>query len=344
MASSLRTRRASGFTLVELLVVIAIIGILVALLLPAIQAAREAARRAQCSNNMKQIGLALHNFHDTQGHFPVGLRTHSAPNWRVWILPYVEEGALYARFNMNVASGFYAHSGFTYPELYEVELTVFHCPSSAFDIRNPGDLSYTQRGFPSPVSPPQVSMVMDYVGISGATPDPAGRTNVCTGDMLRASSSSCVTGMLIPFQTKAMRDCIDGTSSVIIVAEQSGQVNRRERSANPLGPWHGVANHNQAVWAADGSSPLPLTGSCTGCYPAGVTTVRYPPNAFWNEGAPSTANDSLATFNTVINSYHPGGIHVLLTDGSNRFVSEAISMDTLRRLCVRDDGGVVEAY
>ena len=87
----------NGFTLVELLVVIAIIGILIALLLPAVQAAREAARRAQCSNNMKQIGLALHNYHDTYGRFPIGARTvmTDATSWRFAILSFLEQSSIF---------------------------------------------------------------------------------------------------------------------------------------------------------------------------------------------------------------------------------------------------------
>jgi prepilin-type N-terminal cleavage/methylation domain-containing protein/prepilin-type processing-associated H-X9-DG protein len=91
------SKRSAGFTLVELLVVIAIIGILVALLLPAVQAAREAARRNQCQNNLKQLGIGLHNFHDVNKKFPVG--THDDDNrsycWRTWLLPYIEQEAIY---------------------------------------------------------------------------------------------------------------------------------------------------------------------------------------------------------------------------------------------------------
>src|SRR3954447_15007821 len=106
----LRTRSRRGFTLIELLVVIAIIGVLIALLLPAVQAAREAARRAQCTNNLKQIALAMHNYHDTVGSFPPGGISGGDPNgwwsggwwpWTVFILPAMEQGTLYNAINFS---------------------------------------------------------------------------------------------------------------------------------------------------------------------------------------------------------------------------------------------------
>src|SRR5688572_10057430 len=95
-----RFKRRSGFTLVELLVVIAIIGVLVALLLPAVQAAREAARRAQCNNQMKQLALACHNFHDTFNSVPPVDISDNFATWAVFILPYIEQPALYSEWNI----------------------------------------------------------------------------------------------------------------------------------------------------------------------------------------------------------------------------------------------------
>lgn len=343
----MKRRARSAFTLVELLVVITIIGILIALLLPAVQAAREAARRGQCTNNMKQIGLAMHGHHDKQGSFPMGSRVPGPTgyNWRVDVLPYLDQISLYEHLNTKSGGSgvFYAHFNFggstANQILYSIRLAGYVCPSSVFGATNPAHMGYSHDP-PNTSDVSKVSMVMDYVGISGAMPDPAGRTNVCTGDFLCSSSSNCNNGMLVPDETKAVKDCTDGTSSTIIVAEQSGQVNRVERSANALGGWHGWANVGQSTF--NSRTPLPLTSG--GCwYTAGTTTVRYVPNAFWFSGATGQAYSVLSN-NTVINSYHPGGLNLLLTDGSVRFATETIAFDTLRQLCVRDDGLVVGEY
>lgn len=129
---------AVGFTLVELLVVIAIIGILVALLLPAVQAAREAARRNQCGNNLKQIGVALHNFASTKKHFPPGSTTTNVniggPYWTTWsvdILPYLEEQALYDEWNQDIALEAYnaTNPEFSNEVIQRTILQVYLCPS-----------------------------------------------------------------------------------------------------------------------------------------------------------------------------------------------------------------------
>ncbi len=331
----MRNRRR-GFTLIELLVVIAIIAILIALLLPAVQQAREAARRSSCKNNMKQIGLALHNYHDVMRSFPMAVGAHGKPNWRIFILPYLDQAPLYNQLSTSGA-GFYAHSpapsgtppvaGFSgNTVLRNLVLNVYNCPSSVnANFANASNLSYN-------------SMTVHYVGISGATPDPAARANVCTGNFNNGGANYCKNGLMLAFESAKIRDCTDGTSNTIIVSEQSGQVNGRDISANALGAFHGIAN---APWNA--GTTFPFTASVGGTYPSGITTVRYPPNAFRRSGASGPAA-SHYSFNTVINSMHVGGLHVLMADGAVRFLSENIDFTTLTELCAKDDGQVIGEF
>ena len=129
-----------GFTLIELLVVIAIIAVLIALLLPAVQQAREAARRSQCKNNMKQVGLAFHNYHDTMRVFPYGVAWNDAPNWRVMLMPYLDQAPLYNSLGgVKTGNGFWSHSpgsgatigyGSSNDAIRNLVLNVYACPSS----------------------------------------------------------------------------------------------------------------------------------------------------------------------------------------------------------------------
>ena len=172
-----RCPSAKGFTLVELLVVIAIIGILIALLLPAVQSAREAARRMRCSNNLKQIGLALHNYHSTFQCFPFGSRSGpvaptnlTGSNWRLALLGYTEQAQLDKRLNYvggsfsgsNIA-GYEASGG--NEALLGVIMDFYLCPSSTVDatVNAPGSMNDRR------------TQMHHYVGISGSTPDPGGR-------------------------------------------------------------------------------------------------------------------------------------------------------------------------
>ncbi len=332
-----------GFTLIELLVVIAIIAILIALLLPAVQQAREAARRSQCKNNMKQIGLALHNYHDVFSTLPLGGRTgraapspaaqndHFGSNWRAALLPYIDQAPAYNIINFETG-GFWAHISSFQTILRTLVVPVYNCPSSPHGMHNEADLPAAANG----------SMVIDYVGISGATPDPALRATVCSGTL--GSGVWCDNGLLTLGRSLRMRDCTDGTSNTIVVAEQSGQVNGKEISANYLGGWFGMAsnttNGSLNNWPAN-VRPGDLA-SCNG-YPGGTTTIAHPPNSYWTTTPPSNASTG-GKFNTIVNSFHVGGIHVLLTDGAVRFVSENIDMGTLRLLAVRDDGNIIGEF
>jgi prepilin-type N-terminal cleavage/methylation domain-containing protein len=131
-------QRYAAFTLVELLVVIAIIGILIALLLPAVQAAREAARRSQCTNNLKQIGLALQNYHDQNQTFPFGVRAQGwGPSFYVGLLPYMEQTALYQKYDMiGSNNGYLAGNSYLNSVVANVRLPALKCPSSPLPLLN----------------------------------------------------------------------------------------------------------------------------------------------------------------------------------------------------------------
>jgi len=316
-----------GFTLIELLVVIAIIAVLIALLLPAVQQAREAARRTQCKNHLKQIGLALHNYHDVANGFPIGgLRNDFGANWRVRILPYLDQGPAYNQISFSAS--FFAHRNLQ-PILTTLRVPAYQCPSSRFGMTNSADISLAYD-----------AQVIDYVGITGATPDPANRASVCTADNIVSGGTYCNNGVMVIYRSIKIRDITDGTSNTIVIAEQSGQVNGSENSANALGGWHGwVHNSGEAI---DPGTNLSTLTSVSG-YLGGMTTFRHPVNSFWLTGAHGSANSEYKV-NTVLNSFHEGGTHVLLSDGAVRFVSENLDLDTMRRLCVRDDGYVVGEF
>lgn len=324
----------TGFTLIELLVVIAIIAILIALLLPAVQQAREAARRSQCKNNLKQLGLAIHNYHDVFNTYPIGARAASGSsiccstcgtNWRVGLWPYLDAAPVYNKINfaacfMSDTSGL-IRNGFNLENQILRGLVVspvFNCPSSMNPNR--ADTNPVTNNF-------HKGQTVDYVGIMGAVPDPNGRANVVANGNYNGGIYAN-NGTLLVQQSTSMKDLVDGSSNIIVVSEQSGLVGTQDISANYYGGWAGWTG--QVVpWA-----------TVTDHWHSGLTAVRYPPNQ------KTTANGAVNRYNpnTIINSMHVGGIHVLLGDGSVRFVSDNINFLTLSRLCVKDDGQPVGEF
>ena len=325
----LRTRH--GFTLVELLVVIAIIGILVALLLPAVQSAREAARWMQCGNNMKQMGLALHNYHTAFACFPFGSRSGTiyayntyGTNWRTSILPFLEQSTLFDKLNFETGS-FSAWNGQPFSGGNEVLkgllVPVYRCPSNSTDPFVNSPTSVNDDG----------GMMHDYVGISGAYPDPGGRaSSVCRQSM---RGYVCNTGMLLPHECARIDDARDGTSNTLLVAEQSGTVDDVPIRSNYAGGWAGARDEGHDL-SPRRANAIPDDGSAN-YYHCGLTVVR-----FQIHYQTPVVGSSSATYetNTILNSFHPGVILTVFGDGSVRTLSESMDMDLLRRLAAANDG------
>jgi prepilin-type N-terminal cleavage/methylation domain-containing protein len=310
--------RIRAFTLVELLVVIAIIGILVALLLPAVQAAREAGRRTSCNNNIKQIGLALHNYHDTKKRFPTGHRnTVAAANWRVEIFPFMEQMPLYQQLNPNDI--------YNPVQMRKLMLSAYWCPSSPLPEYQPQSWATWWTNWEH--------MVPAYQGIMGATPDPAGQATVCNSNY---GGWWCSNGMLLWNDSTTFASCTDGTSNVIIVAEQSGKVINATTNGGPdlrngyYTPWGG--NTSGATKGVPGCLANP--GSCSDLWGMGLTCNAYAINS---KTAGTGANFTWGG-NTILNSGHPTGINVGLTDASVHFVSDQIDFNVFQRACARGDG------
>lgn len=331
----LRTHRR-GFTLIELLVVIAIIAILIALLLPAVQQAREAARRSQCKNQLKQLGLALHNYHDVNKTFPIGARSPiSAPNWRVGVLPYLDSANLYSELNIDSSStvggfssrredsGSYGYGSGPNAVLVGLRLPGWNCPSNAASTNAFGQSPTYNNA--------EAGQTHDYVGISGAAPDPggnAGTNSIVTG----YGGIFAQNGMLYANGVTQMHNVTDGTSNTMIVGEQSGLVGTLDIRANYHGGWAGITT---------AGNPASMTGSP---YGAGITTVRYPINASTDVCTTTSGCNTVYDANTVLNSMHNGGTHALLVDGSVRFLADTIFFDTLLQLSAKNDNEVLAEF
>jgi len=330
-----RSNRSFGFTLVELLVVIAIIGVLVALLLPAVQAAREAARRMSCGNNMKQIGLALHNYHDAFKSFPYGARGDasgwgSGPNWRISVLPFMEQNNVYDQLSFAGTDSFSSYSSNGYSGntiLKGLVIDTYRCPSSAAPVNGP-----PPAGSPGNDNS-QNGQLVDYVGISGVTRDGTAFPAAKCSSGYAYGGTMCYNGSLIGNDVLNMASITDGTSNTIIVAEQSGLVLdlsdsvRKDLRSNYVGAWVGTEN---GVKFTANTNPSSATG---------VTTIRYAIN-YKPNGLPA-GSEKLWQPNTILNSFHAAGIQTVRADGSVHYVADTIEMLTLRKLASKEDGLVI---
>jgi prepilin-type N-terminal cleavage/methylation domain-containing protein len=339
--------RPRGFTLIELLVVIAIIAILIALLLPAVQQAREAARRSQCTNNLKQIGLALHNYESTYTVFPIGSRggtiynqtgTKNATNWRVSVLPYLDQTPLFNQLNFNSGSfssnTVLADSYVGNEVLRGFVMPAYRCPSSAAEVFPQTYLNYGSATVPTPTASyfnGGNGLGIQYVGIQGAAPTFTWTAPVEHFDCQHGWS--CLSGVMAVNQSRAIRDVVDGTSNTLLVGEQSGLVRQTNVSSNYFGGWMGARNL---------LVPSPAcTGGALDIWQTGTTCVRFAPNS---QTAQNGASAQPYRNNTILNSFHTGGVFVCLCDGSVRFISDNIDFQNFKKLAMRNDAQVIGEF
>lgn len=333
--------REAGFTLIELLVVIAIIAILVSLLLPAVQQAREAARRTQCKNNLKQIGLAMHNYHDVYTVFPLGAYSaidddmgydDDGYGWATMLLPYIEQGNLYAQMpttfgdgmaypgNWGVIQRYFDANGVIIPGSGQ-PLAAFRCPSStlpavtgAFAVPCQDRPGSPCSGLTTSISPPDYATgqgTSDYKASAGA------------GDRGMFSKARDAAGGSGGKGTK-IRDVTDGTSNTIAIGEAAYITNTAQ-----WGVWIGANNADEPVMFKTESPSFINAG----------TTI--------NDMAHAVDDDCAFSF-------HTGGAQFLFADGSVHFVSENIDTGfndgnttfngTYERLGVINDGQVVGEF
>ena len=326
-APSNRARRA--FTLVELLVVIAIIGVLVALLLPAVQSAREAARRTQCMNNLHQVGLALHNYENALTVFPsgglYGRGGGYGHSWWVRILPYAEEKAIYDQFDqMGNANGYtgwvggasYGGNAYNRDLLRKKFFKFMYCPSSSLDKLV---LNYAAHEYGLTASP-------TYTGISGATNHESATDKSTLGG---ADGRICSGGILNMHVAVRGGEITDGLSNTIAVGEQSDWC--RDLN-NPRFDCRSDCGHGFCMGPGNDGWQRQFNTTCVvhrlGEKSAGAT------------GVPGNCGP-----NRSIQSAHPGGALVCFGDGNVRFLREGIdTLTVLYNLANRDDGNTQLKY
>jgi prepilin-type N-terminal cleavage/methylation domain-containing protein len=304
-------RRQAGFTLVELLVVIAIIGVLVALLLPAVQMARESANRMSCSNNMKQVGLALHNFHDTNKALPPHRLTFNYLTWPVMVMPFIEQQPLYDRFNIRAS---YASQP---ADVVQTNVEAYVCPSRratpAISIGEP-----TQ-----PIDPVQDGATGDYGGNAG---DNAGWDNgpsaskPAPNGVFVHGQMTTVGGLIQTFKYDINFASIsDGLSNTILIGEKAVDVS----AVN-----HGGGEGDGPIYSGTAVCYTARTG---GAFAGTIAqSIRLPPPG------PGTY--------PIWGSFHPGVCQFTLCDGSVRQIVTTLDQNTLHRLSVRDDGKPVDGF
>lgn len=329
-----------AFTLVELLVVIAIIGVLVALLLPAVQAAREAARRMQCGNNLKQYGLALHNYHDVYKTFPIGgIGGWSADHyyklsWQARVIPFIEQATIFSAVDFSKKNA--ADILINGQPLLTIGPPYARCPSDTSNHLQPHGNDAN-----APLTGTSDRFNGSYSGSLGSqsTPSANGACNVWQQFMEPLGAGNSTHGDCVSKQNLSgmfcrglwgnavcvkIADVTDGTSNTLFV----GEVLARCVSHRQWGFWDYDGINN-----AHASTVVPINNktTCDNRPPSQVTHPGCEPDTNWN-------------FSWGFKSDHPGGAQFCLVDGSVTFLSQTMDHTTYQRLGGRRDGNPVGNY
>lgn len=328
--SSSRVGR-SGFSLIELLVVISIIAVLIALLMPAVQKVREAANRTSCANNLKQIGLAVHNYHNEYDLLPPA-RIDGAGHctWAVLILPYLEQNSLYELWD--IRRSYYYQSA----EARQTPVKIYFCPAR----RAPGQLS-TSGDVPGDAPIPTGTFAQNLPGALGdyacaihhngtvntATTPPSMNYIYATGSIIRCQATGLgnwqnpITGS---WQSRtSLRSLTDGTSNTLLFGEKHVRPDRLgQRETQPGDATQSFdGDGDNCIYNGDNYDNFARVAG------PGFGLARYPQEPY----------------NMNFGSYHPGICQFVLADGSVRPLAISIDGDTLRRLVQRDDGDPINA-
>ena len=309
---SLSFTRKRGFTLVELLVVIAIIGILIGLLLPAVQGAREAARRMSCSNNVRQIGLACHNYHDVLGSFPPGKLTEPRPDgsdagnyfgWSALLLPFCEQENVrrLVDFKEKVYSAKNQEAG-------QKQISMYLCPSDPDREIREVDYYNPDKGYALE------RLKLAPTHYAGVITEKISEYGAATSDGWTLLHDEL--GVMLTSRAVRIADIIDGTSNTIMVTEASSY----EKGA--------PKTYDNGSW---------IVG--TNIFRKTTAPINYKPNcAHFDGGAFDWSCAECSAYQYETRSRHPSGVNVLYADGSCRFVSENVDLNAFAAAITRARG------